>query len=77
MSKTIKQHVDHWISSSDENIKDMSAALKSKRNVNALYSGHQAIEKILKAILAAQNKEIAHIHRIERLTDLCPEKTFN
>jgi len=71
MSMTIKQHVDHWINSSDENMKDMSAAIKSKRRENALYSGHQALEKILKAVLAAQNKEIAHIHRIERLTDLC------
>jgi len=71
MSMTIKQHVDHWINSSDENMKDMSAALKSKRRENALYSGQQALEKILKAVLAAQNMEIAHIHRIERLTDLC------
>jgi len=71
MSMTIKQHVDHWINSSDENMRDMSAAIKSKRRENALYSGHQALEKILKAVLAAQNLEIAHIHRIERLTDLC------
>jgi HEPN domain-containing protein len=68
---TIKQHVDHWVSSSDENMKDMAAALRSKRRANALYSGHQALEKILKAVLAAQNKVIIHIHKIERLTDLC------
>jgi len=71
MSMTIKQHVDHWVNSSDENMKDLSAALKSKRRANALYSGHQALEKILKAVLAAQNKEIVHIHKIERLVDLC------
>ena len=71
MSMTIKQHVDHWVNSSDENMKDMTAALKSKRRANALYSGHQALEKILKVILAAQNKEIIHIHKIERLADLC------
>jgi len=82
MSMTIKQHVDHWINSSDENTKDMAAALKSKRRVNALYSGHQALEKILKAVLAAQNKEIAYIHKIEGLADLCgfklthPENVF-
>ena len=71
MSMTFKQHVDHWVNSSDENMKDMTAALKAKRRANALYSGHQALEKILKAVLAAQNKEIVHIHRIERLVDLC------
>jgi len=71
MSMTLKQHVDHWVNSSEENMKDMSAALKSKRRANALYSGHQAIEKILKAVLAAQNKEIAHVHKLERLAELC------
>ena len=52
-------------------MKDMSAALRSKRRANALYSGHQALEKILKAVLAAQNKEIAHVHKLERLAELC------
>jgi HEPN domain-containing protein len=52
-------------------MKDMSASLKSKRRANALYSGHQALEKILKAVLAAQNEQIAYIHKIERLAELC------
>jgi HEPN domain-containing protein len=71
MSMTIKQHVDHWISSSNENMKDMTASIRSKRRANALYSGHQALEKILKGILAAQNEQIIYIHKIERLAELC------
>ena len=80
MSMTLKQHVDHWVNSSEENMKDMSAALRSKRRANALYSGHQALEKILKAVLAAQNKEIAHVHKLLKLQAIklrasLPDKT--
>jgi len=49
---TIKQHIDHWVNASGESIKDMDASLRSKRRMLALFSGHQAIEKILKALFA-------------------------
>ena len=71
MSMTIKQHVDHWISSSDESLLDMSAALKSGRRMNAMYSGHLAIEKILKALLAVRDTRIEWTHNLVKLAQLC------
>ena len=71
MSMTLKQHVDHWISSSDESSKDMRASIKSGRYLNALYCGHQSIEKIFKALLAARNEQIVHIHSIVKLANKC------
>jgi len=71
MSMTVKQHVDHWVSSSKESRKDMEASIKSKRRTLALFSGHQAIEKVLKALLAAQNLQITHTHKLTSLAFLC------
>jgi len=71
MSLTLKQHVDHWINSSEQSLLDMSSALKSKRRMNAIYSGHQSLEKILKALLAARNMRIIHIHRVTQLAVQC------
>jgi HEPN domain-containing protein len=68
---TMKQHVDHWISSSDESCKDMRASIKSGRYLNALYSGHQSLEKIFKALLAARNVQIAHLHSVVKLANMC------
>ena len=68
---TLKQHVDHWISSSDESAKDMRVSIKSSRYLNALYSGHQSMEKIFKALLAARNVQIVHIHSIVKLANKC------
>ena len=71
MSLTLKQHVDHWISSSDESLKDMEASFKSKRYLNALYCGHQSLEKIMKALLAARNERIVYLHNIVKLINAC------
>jgi HEPN domain-containing protein len=71
MSFTIKQHVDHWISSSNESVKDMNAALKSNRRLNAVYCGHQSIEKIFKALLASKNIQIVYTHKTAKLASLC------
>ena len=68
---TLKQHVDHWISSSDESEKDMRASHKSGRYLNALYCGHQSIEKVFKALLAARNIQIVHIHSVVKLANKC------
>jgi len=71
MSMTIKQHVDHWLSSSEESLRDMGAALKSGRRMNAMYTGHLAVEKILKALLAAQDEEIIYKHNLVTLAKRC------
>lgn len=67
---TIKQHIDHWVSSSDESIKDMQASIKSKRRLNAVYSGHQSVEKIMKALLAAQDVRVLFTHDLVKLSKL-------
>ena len=71
MSMTIKQHVDHWLASSEESLRDMRAAFKSGRRMNAMYTGHLAVEKIFKALLAAQDEEIIYTHNLVTLAKRC------
>ena len=71
VNMTLKQHVDHWISSSDQSLLDMSAALKSGRRMNAMYCGHLAIEKIFKALLASRDTRIEWTHNLVKLAQLC------
>jgi len=68
---TIKQHVDHWLNSSDESYRDMTALLEKKRWTASLYFGHLTLEKLLKAILAANNVQIIYTHKLCLLADAC------
>ena len=61
---TRKQHVDYWLHSAAENLKDMRSAIKSKRRVNAMFCGHLAIEKMLKALCAVSNVPIEREHKL-------------
>ena len=54
MSLTVKGQVDYWLKLSRESVLDMRSALRSKRRVNAMFCGHLAIEKILKALCAVR-----------------------
>ncbi len=54
MSFTAKAQVDYWLKLSKESLLDMRAALRSGRRMNALFCGHLAIEKILKALCAVR-----------------------
>ena len=67
MSLTAKQHVDYWTKSASENMADMRANLKSKRRVAALFFGHLAIEKMLKALCAAKCTAIPYDHKLLKL----------
>ncbi|MDR2571440.1 MAG: HEPN domain-containing protein, partial [Oscillospiraceae bacterium] len=58
MSMTVKQHTDSWSKSAYESMVSSRILLKNKRKIEALFFGHLAIEKILKAILAAKNLTI-------------------
>ena len=51
---TLKQHVDYWLKLSNDSLLDMRAAFRSGRRTNALFCGHLAIEKILKAFCAVR-----------------------
>ena len=64
---TRKQHVDYWLLGSAESMKDMRAAIKSKRRTNAMFCGHLAVEKMLKALCAVRGKKIYREHNLLKL----------
>jgi len=61
---TRKQHVDYWLHGAAENLKDMRSAIKSKRRTNAMFCGHLAVEKMLKALCAVRNITIDREHKL-------------
>ena len=69
MGITIKQHVDYWLKGSAENMADMRSNVKSNRRVIALFCGHLALEKMLKALCAVRNIQIGQIHKLADLAD--------
>jgi len=64
---TRKQHVDYWLHSATENMKDMRAAIKSKRRSMAMFCGHLAIEKMLKGLCAVRGINIQREHKLIKL----------
>ena len=54
MKMTLKQHVDYWLKLSNDSLLDMRAAYRSGRRTNALFCGHLAVEKMLKAFCAVR-----------------------
>ena len=64
---TRKQHVDYWLHGAAENMKDMRAAINSKRGSNAIFCGHLAVEKMLKALCAVRGKRRYREHRLLKL----------
>ena len=62
-----KQHVDYWLRGAVENMKDMRAALKSKRQTNAMFCGHLAVEKMLNALCVVRGKRIYREHNLLKL----------
>jgi len=61
---TRKQHVDYWLKGAAENMKDMRAALKSKRRTNAMFCGHLTVEKMLKALCAVRGNRVYREHNL-------------
>jgi len=61
---TRKQHVDYWLLGAAESLKDMRSAVKSKRGTNAMFCGHLAVEKMLKALCAVRNIKIERDHKL-------------
>ena len=64
---TRKQHVDYWLHGATENMKDMRGAIKSKRRSNAMFCGHLAMEKMLKALCAVRGKTIYREHKLLKI----------
>jgi len=55
---TAKQHVDHWLKGSAEAMKTMRDLLSKKNRTYAMFFGHLAIEKMLKAVCAVRRIQI-------------------
>ena len=72
MTLTQKGHVDYWMKLSNNSLLDMRAALRSGRRVNALFCGHLALEKMLKALCAAKNVPASKIwgHNLFKLANM-------
>jgi len=70
MILTAKGQVDYWLKLSKESLLDMRAALRSGRRVNAMFCGHLAVEKILKALCAVRRVPSSQIwgHNLVSLT---------
>jgi HEPN domain-containing protein len=64
---TRKQHVDYWLIGAAENMKDMRAAIKSKRRSMAMFCGHLAVEKMLKGLCAVRGVNIQREHKLIKL----------
>ena len=64
---TRKQHVDYWLYSASENMKDMRTAIKGKRRTMAMFCGHLALEKMLKGLCAVRNIAVWREHELVKL----------
>ena len=67
---TRKQHVDYWLNGASENMKDMRAAIKSKRRAMAMFCGHLAVEKMLKGLCAVRSINIKRDHKLLNLAKI-------
>ncbi len=62
--------VNYWLEGAEFDLETAKALMASKRYPHALFFGHLAIEKLLKAIFVKQNKEHApYTHTLEVLAE--------
>lgn len=66
--------VAHWIERANYDMETAKIMLDSARYLYVTYMCQQAIEKILKAIIAAQDKENLPIHNLNRLAEIAELK---
>lgn len=66
--------VAHWIERAEYDLGTAKAMLDTGRYLYVGYMCQQAIEKLLKAIIAQQNKENFPIHNLSRLVELAQIK---
>lgn len=68
--ENIDSVIKHWKNSSDQNFRTMQNLLKSKDYSWALFLGHLAIEKLLKAVYVKNNQKHAPFtHDLLRIAD--------
>ena len=67
---TIEEKIKFWKSEAIRSLAVAHDLFKSKRYIEALFFGHLALEKLLKAkIIEATNKEPVHSHDLVKLAD--------
>jgi HEPN domain-containing protein len=66
---TKEEHINHWLKSADEDMKDVRVLFQNERYVKALYFGHLYLEKVCKAVWVKYNDEniAPYIHNLNKL----------
>lgn len=62
--------VAHWIERAEYDLETAKVMLDTARYLYVGYMCQQAVEKLLKAIIAQQNKETLPIHNLNRLAEV-------
>jgi len=70
MTKLQKDTIKNWLKSAEEDRKTAMDLFKLKRYGWSLFVFHLAIEKLLKAHLARQDKEVIFTHKLVKLARL-------
>jgi HEPN domain-containing protein len=64
------KYVSHWLERSKYDLDTAKAMLDARRYLYVAYMCQQAVEKLLKAIIAQHGKENLPIHNLNRLAEL-------
>jgi HEPN domain-containing protein len=64
------KYVSHWFERANYDLETAKAMLDAKRYLYVAYMCQQAIEKLLKAIIAQLGKENLPIHNLNRLAEI-------
>ena len=64
------KYVSHWLERSKYDLETAKAMLDARRYLYLAYMCQQAVEKLLKAIIAQHGKENLPIHNLNRLAKL-------
>ena len=64
------KYVSHWLERSKYDLETAKAMLDTRRYLYVAYMCQQAVEKLLKAIIAQHGKENLPIHNLNRLAEL-------
>ncbi len=62
--------VAHWVERAEYDLETAKAMLDTARYLYVAYMCQQAVEKLLKALIAQQDKENLPIHNLNRLAEL-------
>ena len=66
--------IKHWLERAEYDLETAKAMLHAARYLYVAYTCQQAVEKILKAIIAQNNMENLPIHNLNRLAEIAEVK---